>query len=268
MSIFKLPSEINSKTLSEITDLKTISLLLPTRQRPANMKSLWESVQKTSDYPKQLEIVFYIDNDDQESIDEVNRLNHDYPEQIKWIIGPRICLSEMWNKAYEKSTGNILMHSGDDILFRTDHWDTYIRLVFSKYSDRIVFVFGDDTAIHKNPFGTHGFLHRNWVKVIGYFVPPYFSSDYNDTWLNEVSGALGRKIYIPDIITEHMHYTLGKSEIDQNTLERLERHQKDKVENLYNSLKVKRIEDGRKLLKYILNNSKKKSPNYIKDIKK
>jgi len=250
--IFKLPPNIEAEKLSRISDLRTISLLLPTRQRPSNMRALWNSVQNTSDYPKQLEIVFYMDDDDQESIEEAKKLGHEFPGQIKSIVGPRICLSEMWNKAYEKSTGDILMHSGDDIIFRTDHWDTYLRQIFSQYSDRILFAFGDDGAIHQNPFGTHGFLHRNWVKVVGYFVPPYFSSDYNDTWLNEVSGVLKRKVYIPDIFTEHMHYTLGKAEIDQNTLDRLERHETDHVENLYNSLKQKRIHDARQLLNYIL----------------
>ena len=44
-------------------------------------------------------------------------------------------------------------------------------------------------------FLTHGFLHRNWVETVGYFVPPYFSSDFNDTWLNEVADMIGRKIY-------------------------------------------------------------------------
>ena len=105
---------------------------------------------------------------------------------------------------------------------------------FRQSKDKILFVGGQDGfhAPEKN-FLTHGFLHRNWVETVGYFVPPYFSSDFNDTWLNEVADMIGRKIYMKDLMIEHMHPLAGKHFWDRTHQERLERHRLDKPQDLY-----------------------------------
>jgi len=116
---------------------------------------------------------------------------------------------------------------------------------FEAHADKLIFVHGND-GHWKEKFGTHGFLHRKWLEVTSYFVPPYFSSDFNDTWLNEVANELGRRVYLP-FLTEHMHPLWGKADWDQTHKERLARHDKDKVEELYKSLAPRRAEDVRKL---------------------
>ena len=117
---------------------------------------------------------------------------------------------------------------------------------FAGVEDRILFVHGDD-GIQGARIGTHGFLHQRWVDTVGYFVPPYFSSDYNDLWLTEVADAIGRRRYIPQVLTEHLHYSVGKSPVDANTRERLERHAADNVDERYRQLVGERDEDARKL---------------------
>ena len=99
-------------------------------------------------------------------------------------------------------------------------------------------------------FGTHGFIHRNWADTVGYFVPPYFVSDYNDTWLNDVSKELGRHCFV-DILTEHMHPGAGKHVYDETHLERLERHRLHDVDTLYCNMADKRHDDVLKLKMYI-----------------
>jgi glycosyltransferase involved in cell wall biosynthesis len=214
-----------------------VSLLLPTRNRPANLRRLHQSLEDTS--RQRPEVVLYVDEDDQVSADMAEDLGW------KYVQGPRICLSEMWNEAYKISTGDILMHAGDDIIFRTKSWDYHVVKAFSKFPDRLIFAHGDDGHWGKR-FGTHGFIHKNWVDVVGYFVPPYFSSDYNDTWLNDVANRLGRRVYLP-IMTEHMHFLFGKAELDETHRERLDRHKRDNVGQLYDSLLPKRLEDVEKL---------------------
>ena len=118
--------------------------------------------------------------------------------------------------------------------------------VFDGYPDRIVFVHGRD-GIHDASFGTHGFIHRRWVDTVGYFVPPYFSSDYNDTWLNEVANALGRRVYLPGLYTEHMHPVAGKAPWDATYHERMERHTRDGVDALYVSKRHERLADVERL---------------------
>lgn len=205
-----------------------ISILVPTRQRPHNIKRLWQSVVDTVSDLKDVELVVYIDEDDQ-TYDGL-----DVPMVV--VRGRRIVLSECWNKCFEKASGDILMHCGDDIVFRTQDWNKVVEAEFEKYPDHIVFVYGDDGGPSRD-FGTHGFIHRKWADTVGYFVPPYYSSDYNDTHLNDVAKLIGRHRHI-DIYTEHMHPAFNKAPIDQNHMERLERHRNDHVDELYQSQRM------------------------------
>lgn len=212
-----------------------ISLLLPTRQRPQQLRRLVESLNATK-RTELIELITYVDDDD----DTYDDLYLD----ISWhrVNGPRyhdgiVNLSAKWNACYDYACGDILMHCGDDIVFRTEAWDFEVRLAFDSFADNIAFVWGRDGYSDGKDFGTHGFIHRAWVDTVGYFVPPYFVSDYNDTFLNDVAKAIGRHHYI-DIYTEHMHYIAGKAEIDANTAERLARHQEHDPGALYRSDKV------------------------------
>lgn len=211
------------------------------------MAKMWKSAYSLSKDKNNLEVVFYIDNDDQLSLNKTLELQDRY-DHIEYIVGERIVLSEMWNVAYTIGSGPIFMHCGDDIIFRTQNWDLKVRKAFNKYNDKIVFAFGDDGAPNTRiqNFGTHGFIHQNWIDAVGYFVPPYFSSDYNDVWLNDIADAIGRKVNV-DILTEHMHPTHGKGSWDQTHQERLIRAKKDNVHDLYPKLAHLRNEDVEKL---------------------
>lgn len=201
-----------------------ISVLVPTRNRPESVRRLLDSSFETAD--TEVEFIFYVDEDDESSLDII------YKHGAHAIIGPRIVLSEMWNRCAEKAYYPVMMHCGDDIVFRTEGWDARVLQVFNEYDDKIVFVHGRDGYQDAN-IGTHGFLHRNWIEAVGYFVPPYFSSDYNDLWLTEVADALGRRRYLNDVYTEHMHPVIGKGTWDQTHQERLRRHQQDDVAAIY-----------------------------------
>lgn len=209
-----------------------ISILCPTRGRPDSIRRLVTSATDTATGP--VEFIFYVDDDDPVSAEVAAELG-------TAVVGPRIVLSQMWNRCYEQASGDVLMHCGDDIVFRTVGWDRLVLDAFERYSDRIALVHGRD-GIHDAGLATHGFLHRRWVEAVGYFVPPYFSSDYNDTWNTEVADRLGRRIYLPDVYTEHMHFINGKAEVDATHQERLDRHQQDNPAALYETLSAERAD--------------------------
>lgn len=213
-----------------------ISLLLPTRQRPEQFKRFYNSAMETADKPGLIEVVAYRDNDDN-SYEKVDYYN------LIWVSGERIVLSEMWNECWKRASGDIYGHMGDDIVFRTQGWDTAIKQAIVARPKKICFVWCNDVSpeSQRHEFGTHGFIHKNWTDTVGRFLPPYFVSDYNDTWLNDIARALGVNTYLHQHITEHMHYSLGKAEKDQNTLDRLARHEKERPQDIYNS-EEKRLE--------------------------
>ena len=231
--------------------MEKISILAPTRQRPGFVNDLVESCVNHAQHPELIEFVFYIDSDD-DTYGDLSVLASKFNCDIKQVSGERIVLSQMWNECYKVCTGDILMHCGDDLRFRSENWDTVVRDKFNEFPDKIAFVFGNDGIWTPGEFGTHGFIHRNWAETVGYFVPPYFSSDYNDTWLNDVARGVGRWFYV-DIYTEHLHPTVGKSAWDQNHQDRLKRHASDNVAMIYKAKLKERMSDVAKLQNYIKN---------------
>jgi hypothetical protein len=231
-----LRAKINGQYPMEVPPMK-ISILCPTRGRPEQVKNMLASLRETSIVMP--EVMFYVDDDDD---------TFPHPQLgagVRIISGPRILMTEMWNRCAEAATGEIMLLSGDDVLFKTKGWDDQVRRAFAAFPDRLVLVHGDD-GLHGNRFGTHCFLHRAWVDAVGYFSPPYFSSDYGDTWINDVFNALDRRIFLP-IVTEHLHPLAGKGKWDKTHQERLERHKRDNVEQLYKDLEPQRIADIKKV---------------------
>lgn len=230
----------------------TISLLLPTRQRREQFTRFCNSALQTADDPSEVEIVAYVDDDDG-SYDGLEMLN------LVVVRGPRVVLSEMWNACWKAASGEYFMHCGDDLVFKTHGWDREFTKAIDDFPGKIAFVWGDDLndESQRNEFGTHGMVHKNWTDVVGYFCPPYFVSDYNDTFFNDLSRKLHVQRYLHHVKTEHMHYSLGKSEIDQNTRERLERHANEHPEEIYNSPKFQaEMEQKREALQAFINKTR------------
>lgn len=256
-------------------DKPTISILCPTRGRPGNIKRLIDSATETASRPRELEFVFYFDNDDN-SFHEV--LWGGQLEPVEWEVpaapfipaepptaftrwsyqgvtikilqGPRIVLSQCWNRCYGVAGADILMQCGDDIAFRTDAWDLAVIGAFALVPDRIALVYGDDGIQHQR-VATHGFLHRRWVQVVGYFVPPHFASDWNDMWLTEVAKGLDRLVYLSKVYTEHMHPVANKGPMDKTHLERLHRHNVEDCDGIYARTAGERRRDIARLQAYV-----------------
>jgi hypothetical protein len=226
-----------------------ISIVLPTRGRAAGVQELVASVAETADAFAQIEFCFYIDSDDESTRAMMDTLIGIYgTSHIKYTTAdtdPN--LSQMWNIAYERlATGSIIMHCGDDIRFRTRHWDTLIKGVFEAYTDKIVLVYGND-GIQGAKLATHSFVHRRWIEASGFWLPPYFKSDYNDMWLDDVAKRIGRRHYLPELYTEHMHFSVGKMALDDTTQRRLENHKHQHPESIYNGKADERMEHVNRL---------------------
>lgn len=217
-----------------------ISILCPTRNRPESVKRLINSGFDTAVGP--IEFVLYVDHDDPTK-DEVLSLESDY---VRVIVGDRCILSVMWNRCFDQAKADIFMHCGDDIVFRTNKWDNMVVREFAKVPDKILLVHGRD-GFQDDRIATHGFLHRKWVETVGYFVPPFFASDYNDMWLTLVADVIGRRVYLPYMYTEHMHPLARKGTWDITHQERLIRHKSQKVDQKWRSTQNLRERDVLKL---------------------
>lgn len=216
-----------------------ISILVPSRGRPDQLDRMWSSAREHAHGT--VELVVRLDDDDP-ALEQYR----DVLDDATLIIGPRTVLSVCWNECWENASASVFHHAGDDIVYRTPGWDRLVLDAMAAVPDRIVFVYGRD-GYQDEKLGTHGFLHQRWAEAVGYFVPPFFSSDFNDLWIFEVAGMIDRRRYLPDLFTEHMHPCAGKGEWDLTHRERLARHKKDRPEVLYRRLAEKRHRDAKLL---------------------
>src|ERR1039458_7093220 len=135
---------------------------MPTRGRPHNMSDVSLSARDTA--VGDVEIIFYVDDDDEPSIEAAYELG------CEVATGPRITLSDTYNRCAEIATGEILMGACDAVVFKTPGWDELVEAEFAKVPDKILLVFGDD-EIHHGGGATLPFLHRRWMEVVGRFYP-------------------------------------------------------------------------------------------------
>lgn len=222
-----------------------ISLLLPSRGRPGSLDRLLTSIEEMT--VGSWEMIVRLDADDP-ALPAYEMVLEQFEPPLMFLVGERIVLSQLWNECAERASGDLLMHAGDDLVFQTPGWDRMARDAFPE--DQIAFVHGDDLGGKGDWFGTHGIISRRWVDTVGYFVPPLFSSDYNDKWLNDVADMLGRRIFVP-FVTEHMHPAFGKGEWDLTHRERIERHHADDVDRIWRESAPGRFRDAT-LLKAVI----------------
>lgn len=232
-------------------------MVLPTRNRPNELERFADSVFETCSDPDNISIYLYIDDDDYVSECKVKELSKKYPLRIFSLIGPRIIMSDMVNKLFPLVREDIFFFGGDDLVFRTKDWDLKIIEKFNSIQDKIALLYGDDYTLDPNMkfFATHPIIHRKWVECLGYLAPPYFSSDYADTWLNELADNIGRKFKL-DFVNEHMHWTFGKSSLDTTYVENRKRFSKDSPNKIYHDLIEMRRQDIQKLKKVLLQHDK------------
>lgn len=163
-----------------------ISILCPSRGRPALAKKMIDSAISTAVSP--VEIILYI-NDDDPYLSEYQQLI----DSKYYIVGPDRSPAYSWNRLAEICQGDILFLMGDDATFGTSGWDQMVETEFAKIPDRIACVYPVVPGIKKvnNP---HFCVHRNWVNALGYFVPPHFWHWYVDTWTRELAQRIDRYI--------------------------------------------------------------------------
>ncbi len=196
-----------------------ISFLSPTRGRPKILERMVVSLHETC--LGKWDCVVYVDDDDKET----QKVCQDHADAIKMVVGPRKILTSCWNDCLALAEGDIYCQNNDDVIFRTKGFDLSVEGAFAQCPDKILMVYGNDEGMHRGCFGPHPFVHRRWVEEIGWFIPPYFWSEFGDSWLNEVFAGVDRRLYIPFVV-EHMHYEFNKAEFDQTYRDRVANHER------------------------------------------
>ncbi len=162
-----------------------ISIVCPSRGRPELAKKMIDSFLKNPGC--EVEILLYL-NEDDPKLQEYKILI----DSKHYSIGPDRSPGYSWNLLAEKAKYDIIFLMGDDAENITNNWGNIVIDNFNLHNDKIVMIVPDICRKTGKELCPHFLLHKNWIKALGYFVPPHFSQWYVDTWTRDIAKALGR----------------------------------------------------------------------------
>ena len=187
----------------------SISLLLPTRGRPALVERFFRSIVETTSHPERVEVVLYVDEDDAGS-------HHLSSEQVAVtrIIGPRMSMGEYNSACLARARGDIIILANDDMVIRTAGWDDRIAQIDAEFADKIYLAYCNDCF--KQRVCTFPVLSRSTCEHLVEPYPAAYQGGFIDTHLFDLFKRLqharfDRIRYLDDVVFEHLHFRTGKA---------------------------------------------------------
>jgi hypothetical protein len=190
-----------------------ISLLLPTRGRPHLVRRLFDSLAMHTDSLDDLEVVLYVDDDDETGHD----ISDDRFSVIR-IIGPRSSMGAYNTACLGRASGDLIMLMNDDVIVRTSAWDRTVAELARTVSDGIFLAYPNDLHIGKR-MCTFPICTKKACEVLLRPYPEEYKTYFIDWHIFDIFKRLramghARIFYLGDVIFEHCHYMAGKAELD------------------------------------------------------
>ncbi len=161
--------------------------------------------------PNDIEFIVRTDDDDTYKPDIVAAC-HPFQRNLVYLTGERGRTSDLYNECAEGSSGDNIMLGADDAEFMTAEWDQHL-CPRDKWQDGIFCVWPVDGVNSKCTFPVIG---REWYKVTGEFACTIFEHTYIDSWLHRLAAKLKRAALVKDVMVYHHHFSLRRSEFDEN----------------------------------------------------
>jgi len=110
----------------------------------------------------------------------------------------------------------------DDVVFRTERWDTRVVTAFEQFDDDLALVYGDDRD-QRRARPTLPFVSRVACDQMGGICPRsyhrlHIESHLFDIFLQLEAFGPRRIVYLPEVVFEHMHYAVGKGVFDATSV--------------------------------------------------
>lgn len=225
---------------------KEFSLILPTRDRPKLAYRLLKSIAETTSNIGKIEVILYLDEDDADS------QQIDYPDvSLLKIIGNDKNMGAVIKKCYDESQGKFVMVLNDDMIFHTMDWDEKVFREFAFFPDGIALIYGNDLYYGKR-VPTFPILSRIACEIMEHVCPVNYKRHCIESHLFDIFTRLAnlghhRRIYLPKVVFEHMHYKLSTVayDIDQQFMD-----DKDD-QDFFSAFAINRQNTAIKLAKYI-----------------
>jgi hypothetical protein len=196
---------------------KDVLVIVPTRGRPdSSVEFHKEFLQKSmiSD------LMFAIDEDDADSYPRI--------DGVLYEVNPRMGMNGTLNYVATKYADKYkyIAFMGDDHRVRTFGWD----LVMAERIGSLGVAYGND-LIQGQALPTSVMMSSKIIKAIGYMAPPKQKHMYLDNFWLDLGTRLNAIHYLEDVIIEHLHFSVGKSDMDSS-------YQETNDSAIYNADKV------------------------------
>lgn len=191
-----------------------ISLLLPTRGRLALVDRLFQSLVEQTEDLEALEIILYIDEDDAAS----HSIHHDKLHLIK-IIGPRTTMGACNTACLKLAKGEIVVLMNDDMVARSRGWDRKLCELHNSVKDGIYLAHANDLYMREK-LSIIPILPKKTCEILIDPYPEQYPGGFIDYHLFDIFKRLAQKghnrvFFQEDVVFEHLHHRMGKSEYDE-----------------------------------------------------
>lgn len=184
---------------------ENLALIVPSRGRPHNIQEIL-NLDELND--GNVDLFVGIDDDDPEK-EQYKKLDGIY----QWVEGPRLRMVGTLNAIANDIAKDYYAVGfiGDDHRPRTKGWDS--QVLESLHNMGTGFTHGDD-GHWGDQLATYIFMTSDIIRTLGYMAPPTFTHLYIDNVWSDLSRAVDRFSYLPNLLIEHVHPAFQQTEWD------------------------------------------------------
>lgn len=181
------------------------SFIVPTRNRPEELRRFLTSVRDTTSDLSRLEILLGVDEDDVLSREvKVEGL------EVKYVtLQPGQAMGWMNCRIADHATGKYIMLQNDDIVARTPGWDDIIRGYLKRFEDEIVLIHVNDLLFNER-LCCFPLISRTYCELVGLCPEDYkrYRIDDNIFDIFCLLAYLGERriVYLPEVVFEHINF--------------------------------------------------------------
>ena len=191
--------------------MPSLLMIVPSRGRPANLDGLVQAWRETTS--GDADLVVALDDDDP----QLYQYNAHRVAMV--AVGPRQSFVEWTNEIAVGNTDRyrFVGTMGDDHRPRTPRWDELLCSSLDSIGSGVAY--GDDRA-SLPVVPSAAIVSSDIVARLGFLLPPVLAHHNSEAFLQALGADLGRAVFVPEVVVEHVHYTTGRASIDHTYLER------------------------------------------------
>lgn len=187
-----------------------IEVLVPSRGRPERAHAMVASGLELAAGLDDVRFALLLDDDDNAL---ARYLELAWAPEVRLEVSSRVgytgslnrAAAELWNRPGITIIGAF----GDDVLFRTRHWDDHVRAALATPG----MAYADD-LIHGRNHPSAVFMRAELARALGWLALPATSHQWADDGWKQLGQRTGCLRYMPEVVIEHMHPAVGKGEWD------------------------------------------------------